>query len=283
MIKKTIDFKPLIPSKAIANVYSRELSKLITDMVRDYRSLLTIYKDKRGQIVGDDAWLTTDVEQRFSRLGKKWQKRFEEYAKNKSPAFIRKILKQTDLQLKSTLKDYFAQEKFTLFGDVIPEPLRQVMKAHVAENVALITSIPLQYAERVKGAVYRAITGAGTLKDLTKELRKYGQMSLRRAKLIAGDQTRKAFTTLAVKRMEQVGISKYKWVHTGAGKTHREYHKRRWDGKSGLKDGQPNGLNGFIFDLQHLPVIDKKTGERGLPNQLPYCHCLMAPVITFEN
>lgn len=283
MIKKTIDFKPLIPSKAIANVYQRELSKLIVAMVNDYKSILTLYKDKRGQIVGDDAWLTTDVEQRFSRLGKKWQKRFEEYAKGKSPAFVRKILKQTDLQLKSTLKNYIAESQFTLIGEVVPTPLKQVMKAHIAENVALITSIPVQYADRLKGAVYRAITGAGTLKDLTKEIRKCGGMSLRRAKLIAGDQTRKAFTTLAVKRMEQVGISKYKWIHTGAGKTHREYHKRKWDGKSGLKDGQPNGLNGFIFDLQHLPVIDKRTGERGLPNQLPYCHCLMSPVITFEN
>lgn len=282
MKNKTVDLQPLIPSRAIANTYARELSALIRAMINDYRGVVDIYRDKRGQITGDDAWLTTDVEQRFARLGKKWQSEFEKYAKGKAPALIRKILRQSDTQVKRILKNHLSDKYFELIGNTVPMPLRQVMRANVAENVALIKSIPVQFAERIEGAIYRAITGGGTLKEITSVLHKSGAKSLRRAKLIAGDQTRKVFTTLAVKRMEQVGIQKYKWVHTHAGKTHRPYHLRKWDGVSGKKDGHPNGLNGFIFDMNHLPIIDERTGERGLPSRLPFCHCLLQPVITFE-
>ena len=153
------------------------------------------------------------------------------------------------------------------------------MKASIQENVALIKSLPLQYEERVRGAVYRAVAGGGTLKSLKKELMKYAGMEERRAKLVAGDQTHKAFVSIAAKRMESVGVKKYMWVHTLMGKTHRPYHLRKWDGVSGKKNGHPNGLNGFIFDIHNLPIIEEKTGERGLPGQLPFCHCKLAPVI----
>jgi uncharacterized protein with gpF-like domain len=158
-----------------------------------------------------------------------------------------------------------------------------MMKAQVAENVALIKSIPEEFKRRIEGAVYRAITGSGTMKQLRDEIHKYGNMSLRRAKLISSDQTTKIFNVLSIQRMKQVGITKYRWVHTGRGKTHRPYHKAKWDGKSGLRDGNPNGLNGFIFSTEKPPVIDKKTGQRGLPGELPFCHCEVAPVIVFEK
>lgn len=283
--KKIVRLKPLVPPRAVEKTYAKELLTMVGEMAKEYREILAIYKDKRGQIVGDSpTWLTTDVQNRLSKLGKKWQKRFAEYAQAKAPALVRKLLRMTDTQLKSVLKDYLAENQYTLVGEYVPTPLKQVMKAHVAENVALIKSIPFQYADRIEGAVYRAITGAGTLKDLTAELRKDGNITVRRAKLIAGDQTRKIFTTMAVKRMESVGIRKFEWVHT-IGDPHyhyRPYHKRRWDGVSGLKDGHPNGLNGFIFDMNHLPVIEERTGQRGLPNQLPFCRCHMRPIITFD-
>ena len=123
----------------------------------------------------------------------------------------------------------------------------------------------------------------GTLKDLQFSLRKYAGMSARHAKLVASDQINKAFVNISAQRMKQAGITKYQWIHTNSGKTHRPYHKRKWDGVSGKKNGHPNGLNGFIFDMAHQPIIDEKTGETGLPGQLPYCHCKLAPIITFDD
>ena len=86
------------------------------------------------------------------------------------------------------------------------------------------------------------------------------------------------FNTLSARRMASVGINKVRWIH-GFPKEPRPYHARVWDGKSGKKDGHPNGLNGFIFSLDNPPIIDEKTGERGLPGRLPFCSCRMEPVI----
>ena len=282
MKRKIVSLPPVRYSKAIASVYARELSELIKGMVKDCNVFLTIYKDKKGQIANDAVWMTTEVEERFNKLGNKWKERFEEFAKNKPDALIKKILKQTDLQLKSSLKNYLASEYFMLIGNTVPVQLRIIMKASVAENVSLIKSIPSKFFEQIEGVVYRAITGRLPIDSIRKELLKYGNITLRRAKLISDDQTTKAFNVLAVERMKQVGITKYQWLHTGRGKTHRPYHKRKWDGVSGLKDGHPNGLNGFIFDMNKLPIIDEKTGERGIAGQLPFCHCLIAPVVVYD-
>ena len=51
------------------------------------------------------------------------------------------------------------------------------------------------------------------------------------------------------------------------------YHEMDW----------PRGLNNGIFELEKPPVIDKRTGERGYPGQLPYCRCTIAAVVEFED
>lgn len=280
-----LESKPLTPPKAIANVYGRDLINLIKAMIKDYKSILTIYKEKGDQVAidADGAWLTTDIQDRLSKLGKKWEKKFKEFANTQSPRVINKILKMSDTQLKSALAGFYSRERLELIGDVIPQPLQQTIKAHIAENVSLITSISSQYLERIQGAVTRSITGGGSLKQLTMEIYRYGDMELRRAKLIAVDQTRKVYSSINLRRFEQVGITKVKWLHTHGGKEVRPYHQRKWDGVSGLKDQHPNGLNNYIFDLNNPPVIQEAKGKqpeiRGFPGQLPFCSCIMRAVI----
>ena len=272
----------LVPPQAIIRTYSREIVGMVNDMIKEYRELLTVYKNKQGQMAmdADTSWLSTDMERRLRRLGNKWYDAFEQFAEDKSKVMVLKVLKNSDLQLKSILKDWLATKRWELIADTIPTPIRQTMKAHVAENVSLIKSIAQQYHERISGAVYRAITGEGSLNQLRRDFTKYSNMSTRRAKLIASDQIHKTFTTLAARRMASVGITRYKWIH-GHSHEPRAYHIRPWNGKP-APDGRPNGLNGYIFSLEEPPVIDERTGERGLPARLPFCSCRMAPVFDFE-
>lgn len=280
-----LESKPLTPPHAIAVKYQRDLYTLIKSMIKDYKSILGIYKEKQHQIAIDasGAWLTTDIQDRLERLGKKWEKKFKEFAQTQSPRIINKILRMSDTQLKSALAGFFSRERLELIGDVVPQPLQQTIKAHIAENVSLITSIQSQYLQRIQGAVTRSITGGGSLKQLTMEIQRYGDMELRRAKLIAVDQTRKVYSNINLRRFEQVGVTKVKWLHTHGGKEARPYHQRKWDGVSGLKDGRPNGLNGYVFSIDNPPVIQEAKGKqpeiRGLPAQLPFCSCIMRAVL----
>lgn len=282
MVKKTIEFKPLVPPVAIERKYAKELRALVLAMTRDYASVAKIYKDKRHQIVQDDTWGITDLDKRLDALGEKWRVRFEEYAKENSPKVVNQVLKQSNLQIKDVLKDWFAEKRFMLLDSHIPVPMRQVMKASVEYNVSLIKSLHSQYAERVRGAVYRAVAGGGTLKDLKRDLVKYAGMEERRAKLVAGDQIRKCFNDVSLRRLASLGVNKVKWIHTHAGKTHRPYHLRNFNGDYSQYP-KVNGLNGLIFDINNPPIIDEKTGERGYPSVLPFCHCRLGAVITFDE
>ena len=58
----------------------------------------------------------------------------------------------------------------------------------------------------------------------------------------------------------------------------RQYHLRQWNGKSGKRNGRPNGLNGYEFDIDKPPVINLKTKERGYPGQMINCHCRLVPI-----
>jgi len=68
--------------------------------------------------------------------------------------------------------------------------------------------------------------------------------------------------------MEKVGVKKFKWLHSGGGQKPRKDHIE---------------MNGNIYSFDDLPVIDKRTGERGIPGQAINCRCRMAPVIEFDN
>ena len=160
-------------------------------MCRDYKSVIGIYREKKDQVAmdADGTWLSTAETAKLESLGAKWSKKFEEFAKDYSPRYVKSILRMSNTQIKSVLKDWFADKRFELFGNVIPVELQQVIKADTAYNISLITDIAHQYHNRVLGSVMRSITGGGSLKQLTMELHRYGIQELSRAKRIAADQT----------------------------------------------------------------------------------------------
>ena len=290
---KILESKNLVAPEAIGIVYSRDFRNLIKQMIRDYKSLIDIYRAKKDQVAIDadekktkstygQIWLTTEIQERLQKLGKKWEERFAVWAETQSPAVVKKVLKASDTQIKRALIHFYSGQRLELIGQVIPTPLKQSMKMHIIENVSLIKSVQSQYHERIVGAVSRSITSAGSIKTLTQEIYKYGDMSLRRANLISLDQTRKMYSNLTIRRFEQVGITKVKWLHTHKKETARPYHIRQWDGDYSNYP-HVNGLNGLIFDIDNPPVIQEATKTqpeiRGYPAQLPFCRCIMRAVI----
>jgi len=91
---------------------------------------------------------------------------------------------------------------------------------------------------------------------------------VRRARMIAHDQTRKAYNNLNRGRMEKLGLKKFKWLHTGGSAHPRKLHQM---------------LNGLVFSFDDPPIIDEKTGERGIPGQAINCRCRMQVVLDLEN
>lgn len=146
--------------------------------------------------------------------------------------------------------------------------LKTITKASVHESTSLIKTIAKEYMGKVEQAVMRSITTGDGLKTLQPALEKYYGQSERKAKNVALDQTRKVYNQINAKRMQKVGLNKFIWLHSGGGQHPREEHEE---------------MDGNIYDLDDPPVIDSRTGETGLPGQLPNCGCTMQPYYELDE
>jgi len=146
--------------------------------------------------------------------------------------------------------------------------LNDIFTASVAENVALIKSIPQQYLQGVQGAIMRSITTGRGMADLIPLLERNKGITKRRARIIARDQVKKTYEGLNTGRMRRAGLDHYEWLHSGGSKEPRELHIR---------------MSGKIYSLSKPPIIDEKTGQRGGPGDLINCNCRKRLVLSFKD
>ncbi len=137
--------------------------------------------------------------------------------------------------------------------------LTDEMKGAISDNVDLIKSIPKNYHDQIKQVVQDAFEKDSGYKTIFDKLKEYDGVTDRRADFIARDQTSKFFTSLTSQRATAAGVKKFKWLHSGGSVMPREYHM--------------DVLNGKIFKYDDPPIIDLRTGERGLPGQTYNCKC----------
>lgn len=155
---------------------------------------------------------------------------------------------------------------------------RERAKNIIEDNVALIKTIPGEDEHRrIAWYILRVFQGIYSRDEFIAYLMRIGGVDEARAEMIADDQMHKAAERFLVEKWKKQGCKKVRWVHKGDTNP-RQYHLRRWNGVSGKRNGRPNGLNGYVFDIDKPPVINLKTKERGYPGQMINCHCRLEPI-----
>lgn len=263
---------PLHYSAASQERYAKKLTALVKQMTsQTERELIKFFKSPVAEsFFAEDAnagsqarKLTNEITRRFNQL-------FASKAKPLSEQMVNDADRASSVALHSSLKQLSGG--LSLKTTVVTGPMKEIMTAQVAENVALIKSISNDYLNQVQGAVMRSITTGNGLEDLVPFLQKYEGVTIRRARLIASDQTKKAFSNLNAERMKKAGVDQYEWVHSAAAKEPRELHV---------------AMIGQIFSLDKPPIIQYAKGTlpevRGKPGDLINCFCLMRPIITFDD
>ena len=281
-------------SPALERQYRIELKGLVDKMLKDVSEhIVNSYrKNKDGFTFATDGAFS-NVDDELKDLEKKYREIFDRQGELIAKRMVLRQLKYSRSSFAKIMKKLLPNEEEipTLAGSVIPRDLEQVIKASIMENVSYIKNIPEKYFEQVTGCVARSMQAGGSIKQLRQEILQFNIKTRERADMIANDQTRKAYMSINLRNMAKAGIQKVEWVHSGGGYTVREYHYRKWDGKSGLEDGHPNGLNGFIFNLNDRPVIQEqhtlKSGRvvpevRGYPAQLPNCKCVLRAIVEID-
>lgn len=253
--------KPLVYNTSVQVKYTSDLQKLMSEMIRETeKAVKEIYKsDASREFFTSDASIASTARIRLNKL----LKSIEDLVSSKSESMVKRMLRGTDDTSKSTLHQSLKELSggVSIKTDFKTAGTQEAITSSYNANVDLIKTMTGDYTSQIRGAVNRSIQGGGGLETLIPEIDKFlnkqAKQTLNKAKNVALDQTRKAYTAINKARMEKVGVSKFEWVHSGGGREPRPYHKT----------DAPTGLNHGIFDINDPPIIDKKTGQRGLPGE----------------
>lgn len=239
----------------------------IAEIKRSYPEPVAEDALPEGVVVGMDADIPGSMNSALDGILSRFQKMFDSQAPKISGKMVAEADKASTSAVKSSLKE--ASSNVVVPTTVLQSgEIADVWKASVAENVDLIKSVPGQYMQRIKDQVQDGITKGRGIADLLPELQNIQGMSDRRAKLIAYDQTRKAYASYNLTKLTGAGVKKFEWLHSGGAAEPRKDHI---------------AMSGNVYRFDDPPVIDQRTGERGFPGQAINCSCRMLPVVDEDD
>lgn len=261
----------IVPNAGVTDWYRTKMERLIFELNEETQKEIVRVFRAEGFGYAMDASLPSQARITLNRLKGRMEAFLAGKAKDLAEQMLGRANRANSATVHESLKDMSGG--LSLKTSTISGTMRETMKAIIGENVSLIRSIGATHHSKVEGAVMRSIVQGRGLADLVPEIHDIGGVSLARARIIALDQTKKANTIIGAQRMLDLGISWAEWMHSPRSKIPRTYHAA----------SAPAGLNGLIFRLDDPPVIDQKTGEKGMPGQLPGCNCLWRPALRFDG
>ena len=262
--------KTLPAPVGIGTRYNAEMQALVSEMLRETeREVRKLFESPVAveSHVMTDASISSQARILINALQTTFSLKFAQRSKPLAERMVSQATAASATAVKRSLKSLSA-------GMALPTaslktgPLAEIIKASVAENVGLIRSIPEKYLDNVRGAVMRSITTGNGLQDLVPFMEKQAGQTKRSAKNTALDQTRKAYQSMNAERMKAAGVKSFEWIHSGGGQKPRPDHV---------------AMSGNVYRYDDLPVIDERTGERGIPGQAPNCRCTSRPVLDFGD
>lgn len=149
-------------------------------------------------------------------------------------------------------------------------------RALLNEQVALITSIPIEAGQRAQNLAFkaaiegrRAVPDQSTIDEIQKQLGSSTEVAVSRAQLIAVTETARANAAINQSRAQSVGSTHYRW-HNSADGAVRDSHK--------TYKGKP--MQGRQFAWDDPPTLSD--GMTGHPGTFPRCRCFAEPIFDEE-
>ena len=115
---------------------------------------------------------------------------------------------------------------------------------------------------KMRNVVGQMSINGKSIKSIENYITKEFGVAQRKARFLARNESAIASTSYLVAKYQAEGFESFKW-HTNIDGRERPLHKQ---------------LNGKIFRFDNPPIIDERTGERGLPSQTYNCRCSFSPI-----
>lgn len=247
---------PVRPNAGIEAAYRKRLDALVTEMAKSAAYWISAAYRANEPEMAQDASPARELIAVMKRLGRKWERRFDEAAPELAAYFATAASERSDAALRAILKRAGFAVDFNM-----TRAANDAYQAVVGENVSLIKSIPSEYFTEVEGLVLRSVQIGRDIGGLTQDLQARYEITKRRAALIARDQNNKATAVINRVRQKELGVTKAVWMHSGGGKKPRPGHV---------------AYSGKEYDIEKGAYID---GAWILPGELINCRCVSRSVI----
>lgn len=275
------------PSTTAERKYHRALTVAVKAMVKsvDYWTLIqyrkaleanqdagTIADPERAQDAKNPAFERRRLYLQLTDLRKEWERHFNTMARKLALDVVEAAYKANKAAWQGQVK----REGFDIPLQLTAAQ-RTIMDVKVQDNVALIRSIPEQYFERIVGDVSRGFLAGRDLDTIAAQLRKTGRSTVKRAALIARDQSNKLTAQMNSARQRELGVRYAYWKHSTVKKDPRPNHLRasreKWifDTQVGVDFGDSFGfvLPGEAISCRCgsrsiIPAIDEDIGPDDL-------------------
>lgn len=269
--KRDVVLGAVVPNAGTEAAYRRDLAKAIANMSASYeywirakyrRALDTNMAAGRLPDAdhAQDANLpgpsesAGDLFDELARLRAHWEKHFDTLASKLAAQAVQAMYGDNVFAWSSKLK----RAGFDIKLQLTPAQ-KLILKAKVPENVALIRSIQQQYHTDVEGIVSRNFLKGRDLATMADEIKGRGEVTTKRAALIARDQSNKATAQMNAARQQELNLRFATWLHSSGAKEPRRYHVQA-------------GREQWVFDTQ--VGIDFGDGfGHVLPGEAIRCSC----------
>jgi SPP1 gp7 family putative phage head morphogenesis protein len=156
-----------------------------------------------------------------------------------------------------------------LHREIEKTPVGEIRRVLMQEQVTLITSLPIEAAQRVHNLTLGTLYSGERAESVAKEILRSGQVTAARARLIARTETSRTASVLTQARAEFVGSDSYIW------RTVQDSDVRNVDGNP---IGSHRDLEGNTFRWDDPPVTSTN-GKRSAPGCIYNCRCWPEPIL----
>jgi SPP1 gp7 family putative phage head morphogenesis protein len=253
---------------AVGISYNADLQRIVREVRKDINNqLMILIRDLEPQYTSDgacqytvDTWVDV-LTGALTLLKDKWSSQaFKDLSTRIANKFVR-TANQTN------------ENRFDIGIDVFTgsQALNDYLDASVFDNVSLIQSIPDQYLKQVESIVMTNVRAGGRPAAIAKQLTKQFDITEKRAKFIARDQTAKINGDLNMKRQQNVGFEYFQWI-TSEDSRVRDRHDDISDKVTAYGKG--------VYRWDNPPLSDR--GTPIIPGQDFQCRCIARPVSNAE-
>lgn len=224
--------------------------KIEREFARHLRKIATAVGHKVEQFDVDDPAQMTALEhllRQYSDLIRPW-------AKAVSKRMLTDVSRKDEREWNKVSKTMSESIKTELRKS---SPIGKLLRTLQAEQVELITSLPLEAAQRVHELTLKNLEGSKRAPDIVKQIMRTGEVTKSRANLIARTEIARASSLLTEARAKTIGSEGYIW-RTSKDQDVRLSHKKmegkfvRWDSPPTLTDGTTTHA-GQIYNCRCYP------------------------------